>query len=161
MKNHIKTNEGFTLIELLIVITIGLLIVGGSFVGYSSMVGRSYLDARTYELMQSIRQAQLNSVARLNNSQWGVHIDPDLGGNNDNFVIFKGSTYVGRDSAYDTATALPDNVSISSVSLSDSGTDIIFDLTTGEPAQYGSITFTDNQGGSNTININNFGIVSL
>ena len=154
-------NKGFTLVELLIVIAIGLVIVGGSLFSYSRLTGRSYLGARTYELIQTIRQAQLNSVARLNDDRWGVHIDPDIGGNNDNFVLFKGVAYASRNSAYDTVTNLPDSVSISLISLNDAGADIIFNKTTGVPAQYGTITLTDNQGGSNIININSYGIVSL
>ncbi len=161
MKKYTKINRGFTLVELLIVIAIGAIILGGSFVAYSRMAGKSYLDTRTYELIQAIRQAQLNSMVRLNDSQWGIHIDPDLGGNNDNFVIFKGSTYAGRDISYDFVTDLPNNISISSVSLNGGGNDIIFSKTTGVTLQYGSITLTDNQSDSYMLNINSYGVVSL
>ena len=160
MKN-ISKKKGFTLIELLIVIGIFVIIIATAFTINGGILANTYLDTNTEQIIQTLRLAQMRSITRVNDSQWGVYFDEDIGGTNDKFVLFKGTTYATRDASYDIVTELPDIISLSNISLSGGGVDIVFAKLSGDSFTDGSIQISDNLGNSNTISVNAKGLIAL
>jgi prepilin-type N-terminal cleavage/methylation domain-containing protein len=142
-----QNKSGFTIIELLIVIAI-MTIIGAVFLPVSiDYQQRNDLDVAQTTFAQSIRRAQQMSMSGEGDSQWGVNMITG------NIVIFKGSTYAGRDTTFD------ENYSIST-SITNSGqTEYDFSKTTGTPAQVGAVTFV-NGNYQKTVSVNAYGVVN-
>ena len=160
MKNK-NLKRGFTMIELLIVITIVVITFAATFTIQSRFLVDTYIDTNTDQIVQTLRLAQMRSIARFNNSQWGVYFDEDIDGNDDKFVLFKGTSYADRDFSFDIETHLPDSLSFSNISLNGGGDDVVFNELTGATPNYGSIQILDNLGNPNTVSINSKGMVEL
>ncbi len=153
--------KGFTIIELILVITVLVIVVSAVFTLQGGILADTYLDTNSEQIVQNLRLAQMRSIARVNDSQWGVYFDEDAGGTGDKFVLFKGTSYATRDSNYDIVTELPDIISLSSISLNGSGADMVFAKLSGDSSTYGSILISDNLGNSNTISINSKGSIDV
>ena len=160
MKNK-NLKRGFTMIELLIVIAIVVITFAATFAIQSRFLVDTYIDTNTDQIVQTLRLAQMRSIARFNNSQWGVYFDEDVGGNDDKFVLFKGTSYAARDSSFDIETHLPDTISLSNISLNGGGNDIVFNELAGSTSNYGSIQILDDLSNTNTVSINSKGMVEL
>ncbi|MFC1655328.1 prepilin-type N-terminal cleavage/methylation domain-containing protein [Patescibacteria group bacterium] len=158
-KNHKK--NGFTIIELLLVIALTVIIFSGVFAVQGRFLVNTYLDTNTEQIVQQLRLAQMRSISKFKDSEWGVYFDEDVDGNDDKFVLFKGSNYENRDQSYDIITNLPDSIALSSINLT-GGTDyIVFNKVTGATKNSGSIQIFDNQEGVNTILINGKGLTGV
>ncbi|MBL4693797.1 fibronectin type III domain-containing protein [Candidatus Gracilibacteria bacterium] len=147
--------KAFTLVELILVIAVFAILVGAVFSISGGTVVRAELKSNTEQLENTIRLAHTRSIAALNNSQWGVHIDAS----NDKFVLFKGSTYAGRDSSFDITTTLPSAISLSNLSLGGATDYIVFDKGSGETSNNGTFDIGDIFGTTTTISINAKGLL--
>ena len=141
--------KGFTLVEILLVVgIIGILTV--LFVPMGLDFYRTQqLDISSEALAQSIRRVQLKSMSAELDSKFGIYIT------NDNYILFKGDSYLERDAQYDETFDLPDIVT-----LAGSPREIIFSKFEGRPSFVGSIVLNSG-GASRTIIINKFGTVNL
>ncbi len=137
---------GFTIIELLIVIAIvGGIIVFALSMGVYFFRGQN-LDKGTSEVLQALRRSQFLAFAQKLDSPWGVYFSGSQ------YTLFKGSSYAGRDTAYDEVFDLPSGITPSGIS------EEVFAKYTGLPGTTGTITLTSDAG-SRTITVNGQGMV--
>lgn len=136
---------GFTLIEVLLSLTVIAVIVGVSAPIYQSFQNRNELDLATQSVVQSLRRAQILSQANDGDSTWGVYAESG------SIVLFKGSSYAGRDSNYDELFDIPTNMGITGL------TEIVFSKLTGYPNTTGTLAITSVNGESRNITINSRG----
>jgi prepilin-type N-terminal cleavage/methylation domain-containing protein len=147
MDYQIKYNKGLTLIELLVVIAIFSILVSVSFTVYTNFNARNNLETATDGLVEALRFAQSNAEAVNGDAKWGVGILADK------FVVFKGSTYVGRDASFDQALDFSRTIVPSGL------LEIVFEKMTGETLTVGTTTLT-NTSGTKNININVKGTIT-
>ena len=126
----IYKTKGFTLVELLMVVAVlGLLIM------VSLPPAINFYKSRQFEVAQSgivqtLRRAQLKAMSLEADSSFGVYITPSQ------YVLFKGSSYTTRDSAFDEVFDLSDNLSVTGLS------EIVFSKLRGIPSDTGNISLT-------------------
>lgn len=114
---------GFTLIELLLVIGIIWILAGVSAPFMSTFLGSKQLTTTTDKIVRTLRKAQNYALSGKGGSVWGVHYESKL------LVLFKGSSYATRDSAFDEKFSLPQTVTVNG------WTDIDFQKLRGQPSQ--------------------------
>jgi prepilin-type N-terminal cleavage/methylation domain-containing protein len=142
--------KGFTIVELLIVISIILLLAMASFPIYGNLQASSQLDENTSVLIQTLRTARVNSIARVNNSHYGVKLF------NNYYVLYQGSTYESRDSSFDRRIDLGSVLRLSWTLSSD---DINFSAGNGTPDKIGTIILIHEITGNKVISINTAGMI--
>lgn len=109
----------------------------------SNFLTRINLDTKSDELVGMLRLSQTHAISGNGDSNWGVHILQNLSGGTNSFILFKGATYVSRDASFDVVTSLPTGYYFSTISLSGSATDVIFQKGSGQTLQDGFIEITD------------------
>ncbi len=152
--------SGFTLIELLIVLAIGgmMAALAGPLVG--QLPSGSQLDDVAGDLKQVIQLARARSVAGVASSTNGVLLEVNSG-IPDRYVLFRGSSYASRDSAYDEAIEIRDAIDLQT-SLGGGMSEITFSPLNGTPNATGTITLNHSTGGDNrTLQINDLGFVMM
>ncbi len=159
MKIFIKKKRGFTLVELILVITISVVVFAATFVVQNRFLVDTYLDTHTEDVLQTLRLAQMRSITRYKDDTWGVYFNEDPGGINDHFVLFKGASYASRDTDFDVITDLPDAISLSEITFTGGGNDMVFSKLTGETNTFGTLKISDNLDGDHTISVNNLGLI--
>lgn len=137
------SKKGVTLIELLLVVTITAIIGAATIPVASSFLVRNHLRNKTNELVSSLRTAQINSINGKEDRQWGVDISAT-----------EIKMYAVGDSSFDQVYSIPSSVTITQDT-------IIFDKLTGNPDDTLSISVTNNVGDSNTVSVNEVGIVDV
>lgn len=145
----LANKRGITLVELLV--TIGILSIV-ALIGVSlaaNVFTSNQVTVEADQLGNVLRLAQTRSVSGYQDDVWGVHT------NLSEYTLFKGSTYAGRDTAFDEVHAIQAGVEISGL------TDVVFDIRTGATSNTGTITLTHVESGeSKTISINENGRVT-
>lgn len=141
-------NKGFTLIEMLLVVALIALLGLVSVPVYMTVQNRNDLDLQKSILVQSLRRAEVLSSSMKEDSAWGVYIDGSK------MVIFKGSSYSFRDSAFDEEFLIPASVSVEGIK------EVVFEKLTGEPNPTGDITLISNINESRIISINEKGSIN-
>lgn len=145
---NLPTKRGFTLIEMMLsVATIGIM-AGMAIPIYQSFQMRNDLDIMTVEIAQTLRRAQVLSQAVDGDISWGVKIQ------NDSLVLFKGISYIARDTSFDEMFEMPLTITPSGM------TEVIFTKFSGWPQTTGTTTLTSNNNETRTITINTKGMVS-
>lgn len=145
----LKKSKGFTLIELLLSIALISLIAGMSVPIFSFMQSRNDIDVAQSSVAQNLRQAQISAQASENDSPWGVKIEKGK------ITLFKGSSFIARDVAFDRITNLPSTVNPYDL------TEIIFAKFSGETQNTGTITLKSLNNETRLISINNKGMLSF
>lgn len=140
--------KGFTLIELLLVIALISLVGASTIPVGSNFLVRNYLKNKTNEVVASLRTAQLNSLAGKEDSRWGVKTTANQ------IILFKGSTYAGRDSAFDQLFAIPGSITITQ-------TEVVFNRLTGNPVGGATTLTVASVIGSSTVVVNAAGTVNV
>jgi prepilin-type N-terminal cleavage/methylation domain-containing protein len=140
-------SKGITLMELLIVIAIFSILASFSFSAYTSFGAKNNLEVATGSLVEALRFAQTNAQAVNGDSKWGVWATTTQ------IVVFKGTNYLSRDTAFDQSLNLPRETTASGLS------EIIFEKMTGATLTTGTTTIT-NPSGNKNININAKGIIT-
>jgi len=139
---------GFTLIEMILsVAMIGIMTAIIVPIYYSFQV-RNDLDIAAVTAAQSLRRAALLSQAVDGDTSWGVKIQTG------NITVFKGISYVVRNTMYDEVSNLPTSITPSGLS------EIVFTKFSGLPGSTGTITLTSNANETRTITINPKGMVN-
>lgn len=142
-----RSQQGLSLIEILLVVALtSILGVSVVAVGQRFLVN-NHLDNKANELVWLLHTARLNSITGKENSQWGVAVS------NSEMTSFKGSSYVGRDQAFDITFTVPQSLGISAG-------EVVFSKVTGEPDTPLSYIITG-QGVSHSIELNNLGVVNV
>lgn len=129
--------KGFSMIEL--VISFGILVIIGS-VGLlivQNLRVQQTLNFEADKLIQTLREAQQNSIGELNLSVWGVHID-NVAGGNDKYTIFYAASIGAASTTYRTVF-LPSSLDFVAPA-SGSSTEVVFLKSTGVPQTAATLT---------------------
>lgn len=123
--------------------------------GFSMPVAYQWLhyneaDIAAATIAQNLRRAQALSRANDGDASWGVAVDPS---DNDQIILFQGSSYATRTTAFDEAFDLSPIITVSGVS------EVVFDQLTGETADTGTITLTTVNSQTRAITVNAYGAV--
>lgn len=140
--------KSFTLIELLLVVIILAMLVWLTLPLSLDFYRSWQLDSIAQEILQTLRRAQLKAMSIENDSNFGVYLT------NDNYILFRGGSFVERDVLYDEVFNLPEIITVSGIQ------EIVFSKFEGLPSVTGNIVLSNN-GNSQTITINKVGRVNL
>lgn len=108
---------------------------------------RNDLDIAASTLVQDYRRAQTLSMIADGDSMWGVHVATG------SILIYKGSSYVTRNGAFDENTEMPTSIVVSGL------TNVTFNKQTGLPQSTGTTTFTSITNEARNVTINQKGMV--
>lgn len=154
-KNTTK-ERGATLLEILV--AVGLLAMISSLVlaSFSQFRARKTLDATIESTLSAFSRAHLDTIASLNDKQYGVHLDADKA------VYFVGTTYNAGD-ATNIPYVLNSAIEIADISLTGGGSDVIFEKLTGGTGQSGTfvIRVKADPSKKGVITVNGTGAISL
>lgn len=139
---------GFTLVEILLVI--GMLAFLAAIITPITLdfYKSQQLDTHTRQIIQTLRRAQLSAMSVEEDSSFGVYLT------NNNYTLFRGSSYVTRETQYDEVFDLSQIVNISGLS------EVVFSKLDGLSSATGQISLTNNIK-TNAIDINEMGRVNL
>ncbi len=148
-----------TLTELLVVISILMVIAGLAVPSISLFQKEAALNNSVGNVVNVLKTAQAKSVASEGDSVWGVKFDASVSPNQ--YILFKGSDYAGRDVNFGQVFKLPDGISFSTIDLS-GGDEVVFGKILGTTSQIGSITlvFSDNPAKSRTFYLDAYGAIN-
>ena len=139
--------KGFTLLEMLLSIAL-IGIISGGVVGFSLVFLRSNdHESAMIVATQTFRRAQTLSRASVNDSSWGVKLQPG------SLTLFQGVSYALRNVVWDEVNELPSTITPSGV------TEILFAKTTGFPTSSGTVTLTHETLGARSLLINAIGTI--
>jgi len=143
-----KIKPGFTLIEILLSITCIAIISAISIPIYQSFQNRNDLNITADTLVQGLRRAQVLAQASEGDTSAGVKIETS------SITIFRGTSFVLRDSAWDEAFAIPSSITPTGLN------EIVFSRLFGLPSTTGNIILSSNIDENKTININGKGMLT-
>jgi len=123
---------GFTLIELLVVISILIILGAVVITTFKSFQARQVLELSVKEVRQMFELARSQTLASVNDSGYGVHVDSDKA------VLFKGTSY-SASAPENVSFNLDKRVTISKISFTPEGSDIVFSRGSGDPSASGYI----------------------
>ncbi len=139
--------KGFTLFEVLIVVAIMTILFSLTIPLGLSFYRNQQLGVHSQGIVQVLRMAQLKSISAEDDSSFGVYLT------NDNYILFKGSSYLTRDPQYDQNFNLPLIINVSGLR------EIIFSKLEGKPNVSGNIVLISDEN-SIKIHINEIGTIS-
>lgn len=143
------SSKGFTIVELLLSVTIIGIIGGITIPLYMSFQQRNDLSLTTETTANMIRRAQTYARSGKNDSDWGVRFDDTA------VTLFRGSSYAGRDTAFDELLEVPAGSDLSGLA------ETYFSKVTGNANGVGTITLTSAQNESKEITIDVRGKISF
>ncbi|HEY4505127.1 MAG TPA: prepilin-type N-terminal cleavage/methylation domain-containing protein [Candidatus Paceibacterota bacterium] len=135
MPKHNFEQNGFTIIEILIVLAIVALLSVVSFQSFGRINGSEAINKDAFQIISVLRQARSLTLDSKNGNQYGVHLESSR------VVLFEGSSY-DPNSTNNTIVSLSNRVTISSISLSGGGSDVVFEKVTGKTAKSGTVVIS-------------------
>ena len=139
--------RGFTLPEMLLSVSL-LAIIGGMIIpSYHTFLVRNDLDIAAVSLAHNLRQAQSLSQSSDGDMTWGVHLGVG------SILLYKGASYVLRDTNYDQNTQIPKSIVPTGLS------EITFSKVFGVPNATGTFTIKSQVNEIRNITINEKGMV--
>jgi prepilin-type N-terminal cleavage/methylation domain-containing protein len=136
MKNFYK--RGLTVIELIVVVAVLGIIFSIVIPQFSKMRENQVLKSTLNDITSSLKKAQTETLASLDSSSYGVHLQSDK------VIIFQGTVFSVGDANNEIINIISP-ASISDVTLAgvsgDSG-DLYFNRLSGTPSKTGTITLT-------------------
>lgn len=147
MKKFFLRIRGFTLPEVLLSLTLLSIIAGMIIPAYRTFTIRDELDIATTTLVQNLRRAQALSQAADGDMTWGVRVGVG------SILVFKGASYVLRDSSFDENTSMPTSITPSGIY------EVVFSKVSGMPQATGTFILTSQANESRTVTINAKGMV--
>lgn len=142
-----KARSGFTLLEMMLSVTILSLIFGMTIPMYRIFTVRNDLDIAVITIVQDLRRAQVLSQITDGDSSWGVHVSSG------SILLYKGTSYVTRDSSFDEVTSIPTSIIVSGLN------DVVFSRLTGFPQNTGTFSLTSSSNEIRNVTINQKGMV--
>ena len=144
--------RGFTTIELIIVVVLmGLVFaIGGPSIADS--LSKDELQRFSEESADALRQAQSSAMSGVNAARHGVHFETTK------FVSFEGATYSAGDSD-NLEHDFSGLVTITNITITGGGSEIIFASHKGIPVETGTIELTDVEGFIRVVSINTVGMI--
>ncbi len=148
MKNFLFLRKGFTLPEVLLSVTLLGVIASMTIPMYRTFMVRNDLDTAAMTIAQGLRRAQALSEAGDGDTTWGVRVGVG------SILIYKGASYVSRDSSFDENTSIPTTIVPAGI------TEVVFSKITGTPSATGTFILTSQNNETRTVTINEKGTVS-
>jgi Tfp pilus assembly protein FimT len=140
--------NGFTLIEMILVVALIFYMGFLAVLFYSNFYLKNAASNIAQDIVSSLRKAQTYSMAGRQGGSWGVAF---TGGN---IVLFKGSSYAARNSAFDEITSIPSTLAIAGFN------ETVFSRVTGFPNVTSMITITGG-GFAKQVTVSSQGIVNV
>lgn len=142
-----KFLRAFTLPEVLLSLSIIVIIGAMTIPLYGTFMNRNELDIATVTIAQNLRRAQALSQSGDGDTSWGVHVGVG------SILLYKGTSYVLRDSSFDENTSIPTTIVPSGI------TDVTFTKVSGTPQTTGTFTLTSQANEIRNVTINEKGMV--
>lgn len=139
--------KGFALLELLLSIAVVAILSGLSVPVYQSFQVKNDLDVAVNTVAQGLRRAQVSSQSVDGDIGWGVNVG------NSTIIVFKGSSFISRDSTFDEVFDLPSTITPSGLQ------EIVFNKFSGLPQSSGTITLFSSISETKTLTVNGKGMV--
>ena len=136
MINHYK--QGITALELLVIVAVLGVIFSIVIPQFSKTRELQVLKSATSDILSSLNKAQSRTLASVNSSSYGVHLQSDK------IIIFKGTVFSVGDANNETINIVTP-ASISNVTLSGVGStsgNIYFNRLSGAPNVAGTVTIS-------------------
>ena len=146
-KNSNVICKGFTLPEILLSVSLLAIIGGMTIPSYHTFIVRNDLDLATATLTSNLRRAQSLSQSADGDMTWGVHLGVG------SILLYKGASYVLRDTNYDQNTQIPKSIVPTGLS------EITFSKVFGVPNATGTFTIKSQVNEIRNITINEKGMV--
>lgn len=147
-----KNEQGFTLFEIIVVLAIGMIAV---LAALSLSINRMQA-AQTESLLNDMESAvflyQQHAFAHYNDVGHGIYFGTD------SYTLFTGEEY--SEAVTEEEVTFPADVSVVSVTLSDSSREIVFEPGTFRPSAYGSILLSDGVNGF-SFDVNREGLLEV
>jgi prepilin-type N-terminal cleavage/methylation domain-containing protein len=143
-----RKNGGFTLMETMLSVAIGVIIFGIAAPVSLSMLRKNDLDGAVHYTVSAVRRSQSLARSGSLDSAWGVKLT------NSQVVLFKGSSYLGRDVGFDEITSISSRIVVSGID------EITFSKLNGVPSVTGAIIMTNDEGTVSSITINSHGTLN-
>ena len=147
---------GYSLVELLIVLGILVLIGTLVFLGFDGFFGTSGLHQATEGVLSLMEQARGKTISREGGFAYGVHFDSNKA------TLFRAPTYIDGN-VFNTVYDLNPGFHIAATTLNGGGTDVIFQIITGETLSDGTVAIekVGDPSVKKVIKINATGIVEV
>lgn len=148
--------KGFSLTEILIVVAISIVLLTIVVSAFSGFNKNQSLNSTVSEVTSVLNEARALTLASYDNKAYGVHFQSDK------VILFKGNSFSSSDPSNKTTT-ISSKISISDITLSGGGDNIIFQRLTGKTSQNGTITLSliSDPSKSKTITVEVSGIIEL
>lgn len=148
--------RGLTVIELIIVVAIIGILSAFSLSGFTSFRNNQAVVTSGQLITTALNKARTNTIASFNDSVYGVHFETD------SVTVFIGDTYSSGASTNE-VTSMPRGMSLSSISISGSSAEVVFNKITGDTDNDGSVIVSlDADTSKNlTISISDTGIIGI
>lgn len=140
--------RGFTLLEMLLSVALLSIIFGMSYALYPNLAYQEELDVAVRSSQALLRRAAALASASEGDSPWGVRFESSTA------VLFKGTSYAGRDTAYD-ETLLLEGIEVSGTG------EYVFEKVSSEPITSGTTTLLHTAGESKAIIVNEKGRITI
>jgi len=127
--------KGFTLLELVIVIAVILILFFIIFSAFSGFNRNYALDTEAQRVASILDEARSLTLASKGDTNYGVHFESSQ------VVLFTGDTYSAMDPS-NREESLTSSVTISDISLSGGGSDVVFARLTGALDKNGTVTLS-------------------
>jgi len=141
------TSQGFTLVELLLCVAIISLLAGLSIPVSESFNRNNDLDIATQLLASGLRRAEAYARASNTDNAWSVEVQSST------VTLFQGTSFGGRNTAYDEAFSLPGTITPSGT------TEVQFSKFAATPNTSATITLTSTTNNTRTVTVNAKGMV--
>ena len=128
-------NRGFSIIEILVVVAVAGMLASVCLYSFSKYRNSQTLKNAEDNVASLLDNARAETFSSDSSSQYGVHLQSSQA------VFFIGATY-NSSASTNKVVAIDPSVTITGITLTGGGSDVIFNRLTGETADYGTITFT-------------------
>ena len=154
--NRYKKNvmHGFSLIEVLIASSLIIIITLVTVSAFLSFRRTADLNSVIDGALGTLRDAERQTIESKNADQWSVHVESGR------IVLFKGATF-SEGASENIVFSLPPGISITNISLTGGGSDIIFNRIVGDTVTGGSFVVqrNDTPGNNKTISVSSTGLI--
>lgn len=140
--------KAFTLLEVLIVAALLAIFTSLTLPLGLDFYRSQQLETQTQEVIQTLRRSQWKAMFQELDSSYGVYFTQQ------NYVLFKGNSYLTRNAQYDEIFNLSTIINVSGIH------EVVFSKLEGKPNVAGNIILSSN-GNTATININEAGRINL
>lgn len=145
MKNY---HAGVSFLELILVVALVSILSIMSPIFYSKFILQNAVANTTDQMVGSLRKAQLYAMMSRQGDSWSLNYSSNT------ITLYKGTSFATRDTAFDEKFEVNPNVSVSGI------TDLSFSKVTGLPTPTSSTITITSANNSETITVNNQGVVS-